>query len=66
MIEVKHARLFGQKVLKLLEQIAADLELKYSTDPSLPYWMMTVNHGIIQMRATIEWCQQCLDTLDKL
>lgn len=55
-----------QQRLKLLEQIAVDLELNYSKDPSLPYWMMTINHGIIQMRATIEWCQHCLDTLEKL
>lgn len=60
-------RLLGmQQRLKELQQIAADLELNYSADPSMPYWMMTVNYGIFQMRATIEWCQQCLTTLGKL
>lgn len=58
--------LFLQQRLKFVEQIAVDLESRYSGDPGLPYWMMTVKHGIIQIRASIEWCEQCLDTLGKL
>ena len=56
----------AQQGLKELQHIAADLELHYSANPSFPYWMMTVNHGVFQMRAKVEWCQQCLDTLEKL
>jgi len=52
-----------EEKLTVFELIKVNL-LKNETDnPALPYWLMTLRHGMLHAHASIDWCNECLVAL---
>ena len=51
--------------LAVFQLVNEQLLKEESNSPELPYWLMTLRHGIIHAKATIDWCNECLKGLDK-
>ena len=48
-------------------QIKAEIESSRNKAPEdVPYWIMTVQRGILDTKASIEWCDDALEQLEKL
>ncbi len=42
----------------VLGRIEASLRESYSTEPRLPFWLLTVRYGILGNEALIRWCEE--------
>jgi PadR family transcriptional regulator, regulatory protein AphA len=42
------------------------LQEKYTGNPGLPFWLITVRNGIFSYQALVEWCDQTIETLGTL
>jgi len=42
------------------------LKARRAASPALPFYLITLNHGIIEARAIVDWADQALATLDAL
>lgn len=49
--------------LAVFQLINTQLLKEKSDHPELPYWLMTLRHGIIHAQASISWCNECLEKL---
>jgi PadR family transcriptional regulator, regulatory protein AphA len=45
---------------------AVELELRGTTDPDQPYWLITLRHGLHVARASLAWCDETITTLTEL
>jgi PadR family transcriptional regulator AphA len=41
------------------------METAFARHPAMPYWKMTVRHGIVETKALIEWCDETFAELEK-
>ncbi len=65
------------RICRLLEKHRAQTEEKFAIfqlintqllkeeadNPALSYWLMTLRYGIIHTHASIDWCNECLETI---
>ena len=42
------------------------LQVDQKNEPGLPYWLMTLDFGLRQVKAALEWCESALKQYDKL
>jgi PadR family transcriptional regulator AphA len=57
---------FHQRALKVYAATAKKLRLEQANDPSLPYWLMTLNYGRHHSAALLKWCKETLADLDEI
>ena len=65
----KHVEEFQQMLIgkdKIYQTIKAKLQLDQKNEPGLPYWLMTLDFGLRQVKAALEWCESALKQYDKL
>lgn len=65
----KHVEEFRQTLLgkdKIYQSIKDKLQLNQKDEPGLPYWLMTLDFGLKQVKAALEWCESALKQYDKL
>lgn len=59
-----------QKVLKGKKTIFLDiqekLQRKHQEESGLPYWLITLDYGIRQVEAALDWCENTLKQINKL
>jgi PadR family transcriptional regulator AphA len=59
-----------QKVLKdkrrVFLEIQDKLQREHHEDTGLPYWLITLDYGIRQAEASLDWCENTLKQLNKL
>ncbi len=51
---------------KLYNTIRDKLQLEHKNEPGLPYWLMTLDFGLCQVKAAREWCVKALKQYKKL
>lgn len=63
----RHVKEFQRRQQALLEQYAAVRKnLRGSSHPDHPYWLMTLSFGEHRCRALLQWCDETLRTLRRL
>ncbi len=65
----KHVEEFHQMLIgkdKIYQTIKDKLLLNQKNEPGLPYWLMTLDFGLSQVKAALEWCESALKQYDKL
>lgn len=65
----KHVEEFQHMLLKkdkLYQAIKKKLQSEQKKDPGLPYWVMTLDFGIRQVKSALEWCESALKQYNKL
>ena len=65
----KHVEEFHEVLLekdKVYQTIKKGLKLNQKNEPGLPYWLMTLDFGIMQVKSALEWCESALKQYDKL
>ncbi len=65
----KHVEEFQQMLIgkdKLYQTIRNKLLLDQKNEPGLPYWLMTLDFGIGQVKAALEWCKSALKQYNNL
>ncbi|WP_444685403.1 PadR family transcriptional regulator [Alkalicoccus luteus] len=55
----KHEQLLTAR-LEVYEQIELSLMESCGSSPDLPYWLLTVRHGIAVTEAGLDWCRQSI------
>jgi PadR family transcriptional regulator AphA len=63
-VEEFHRMLVGKD--KLYKTIKDKLQLEHKNEPGLPYWLMTLDFGLYQVKAAKEWCVNTLKQYKKL
>lgn len=64
---VRHVEEFQRQQRALLERYAAvTKDLRGSSHPDLPYWLITLSYGEHRCRALLQWCDQTLRALRRL
>lgn len=66
---INHIKSYQEQILvrkSLLEQAKATLPKEYAKDPTLPFWLMTIEFGIRRIQASIEWSEYALKILAKI
>jgi DNA-binding PadR family transcriptional regulator len=48
---------------QLYQQMAENLQAKIPDNPDLPYYLITLNHGIHVTQAIADWCEETIDRL---
>ncbi len=64
----RHIQEFHQMLLekdKIYQNIKNKLLLE-KNEPGFPYWLMTLDFGIKQLKSALEWCESSLKQYDKL
>lgn len=59
----KHVEEFHQMLIKkdrVYQTIKDRLLLDQKNEPELPYWLMTIEFGLGQVKAALEWCESIL------
>lgn len=51
---------------RLYQQIAETLQAKIPENPDLPYYLITLNHGIHVTQAIADWCEETIDRLEQM
>jgi PadR family transcriptional regulator AphA len=51
--------------LQRYEAALAWMETACARHPAMPYWKMTVRHGIVEAQAVIAWCDETFAELEK-
>lgn len=49
-----------QQKSKTYREIKDELEREHKNDPGLPYWLMTLDFGMSQTKAALEWSERTL------
>lgn len=65
----KHVEEFYQVLLKkdkIYQKIKDKLHLEQKGQPGFPYWLMTLDFGLRQVKSALEWCESVLKQYDKL
>ncbi len=65
----KHVEEFRQALLgkkKIYQAIQDNLQTEQKDEPGLPYWLMTLDFGLRQVKAALEWCESVLKQYDRL
>ncbi len=65
----KHIEEFRQTLLwkdKIYQSVKETLQLDQKNEPGLPYWLMTLDFGLRQVKAALEWCESALKQYDKM
>lgn len=65
----KHVEEFRQMLIekdKIYQTIKDKLQLDQKDESGLPYWLMTLDFGLRQVKAALEWCNSALKQYDKL
>ena len=65
----KHIEEFHQMLIekdKIYQMIKNKLQLDQKNEPGLPYWIMTLDVGLKQVKAALEWCKSTLKQYDQL
>lgn len=60
---------YKEKILvkkSILEKTKQMLTKDYTKDPALPFWLMTIEFGLIRMQASIDWSEYALKKLSKI
>ncbi len=63
---VEEFRLMLQEKNQIYQTIKEQLQLNHKNDSSFPYWMMTLDYGLGQVKAALEWCESTLKQYDQL
>src|SRR5436190_1127058 len=50
---------------KIFSEVWGKLQQEHKHEPGLPYWQITLDYGIRQVEATLEWCENTLTLLNK-
>jgi DNA-binding PadR family transcriptional regulator len=67
--EIEHIQDFRRKLTGTRDaylQLRRQLQAEHRNNQDLPFWLITLNHGIHRTRALIEWCDETLITLAHL
>ncbi len=65
----KHVEEFRQMLLgkdKVYQVIKERMQLEQKNEPGLPYWQMSLDYGLRQVKSALEWCESALKQYDKL
>jgi len=65
----KHVEEFYQMLMgkeELYQTIKEKLRSEQKNDSGLPHWMMTLDYGLGQVKAALDWCRSALKQYDKL
>ena len=68
-VTVNHLKNFQQdtrRLLATLTEIERLAKERNGTEPGFPYWYLTLEFGLSQSRAALEWSQQALKRLKQL
>ncbi len=57
---------FHRAELERYGQIRARLMREHARHPELPYWLMTLEYGMMQSEAAIAWCERTLKVAKRL
>lgn len=63
-VEEFYKTLLGKE--KLYKTIKDKLQIEQKNEPGLPYWLMTLDFGLCQVKAALEWCVTTLKQYKKL
>jgi PadR family transcriptional regulator AphA len=55
-----------ERALQVFAGMAEELKRDHARDPQLPFWLMTLNRGLHDTRAGVEWARETLAELDRL
>ncbi|MBA3238058.1 MAG: PadR family transcriptional regulator [Parachlamydiaceae bacterium] len=61
----EHQRVLKDKKAVFLE-IQDKLQLEHGEEKGLPYWLITLDYGIRQVEAALDWCENTLKQLNRL
>jgi DNA-binding PadR family transcriptional regulator len=45
---------------KIFSEVKDKLQLEHDQEPGFPYWLITLDYGIRQVKAALEWCENTL------
>jgi DNA-binding PadR family transcriptional regulator len=65
-VAVEHVRRFQENhrhILSTIEQLELLARANNSQNPGFPYWMLTLSHGVAQLRAAVEWSEYAIAML---
>lgn len=65
----RHIEEFQQMLIgkeTIFKTIKKKLPLEHKNDAGLPYWLMTLDYGLGQVKAALEWCESTLKQYEKL
>ncbi|MBA3604083.1 MAG: PadR family transcriptional regulator [Parachlamydiaceae bacterium] len=65
----KHLEEFYQMLIekdKIYQTIKNKMQSDQKDEPGQPYWLMTLDFGISQVNAALEWCKSSLKQFNKL
>jgi PadR family transcriptional regulator AphA len=62
---ILHQRGMQEHLLHVYEQTEAELHEQHADDPSLVYWLLTLNQGKHIAHALIAWCDESLALLQR-
>lgn len=65
----KHVEAFQQTLIgknKLYQKIKEQLQIDQKNADGLPYWLMTLDFGLMQVKSALEWCESTLKQYDQL
>lgn len=65
----KHVEAFQAMLVekeKTFQSIRENLEKEHKDAAGLPYWLITLDHGITQVKALMTWCENTLKVYKKL
>jgi len=68
-VSEEHVRQYRERqvrLLQVLKELEANLKENFSDDPNAPYWVMTLNYGWHNARASVDWCDETLAAFEKL
>jgi PadR family transcriptional regulator, regulatory protein AphA len=60
----KHIKEFHQMLIekdKIYQSIRNKLQLDHKGQSGLPYWLMTLDFGLKQVKSALEWCESALN-----
>ena len=66
---IKHLERHRQRMLasrQLYRQMVENLQVKIPDHPDLPYYLITLNHGIHVTQAVADWCDETIDQLKQI
>src|SRR5262249_51602027 len=58
----EHQRLLTKKKI-LFSSLKEKLQLEHRDEPNLPYWLITLDYGLRQVEAGLDWCESSLNSL---
>jgi PadR family transcriptional regulator AphA len=54
------------KAVRTLRHSEDAMRERFKAHPDLPYWIMTIRHGILQYEAIVTWCDETIEQLKTL